>query len=438
MAHENSKENQSVETTAYRFGDFELHPSQRLLRCKGAPVAIQPKSFDALLCLLSKADGLVSKKELTDTLWPGTFVSEANLTNIMGGLRKALGRDAIQTVSKHGYRFMLPVAGEPGITPKLYERFARAKELAQLRSLDSLEQARNLLWICIAENPNYAPPWAWLGRCCWLLAKLLPSNLGGAGLTPFAFQRAFLLDPELAIAHQFCTPYQLDTGQVRDAMTRLRCRLQHHPSEPETVTSLVQVLRFRGLLEESLEFHRLAIALDPVALTSVPHTHFFRGDFRASLETYGGRAGYYLDAAAWAALGDNERAQTLLTERITKLPAGALIGSLMGSLLELLHANYSKAAEMIGSIASSVEPEGAILLARHYARMAMAGQAIDLLNEAGSRGFVCAPEMLRYDPWLASVRNHPAFPALLESARAQVNAARAEWKSSGLLASTRG
>jgi len=368
VAHENSKENQSSETTAYRFGDFELHASQRLLKCKGAPVPIQPKSFDALLCLLSKAERLVSKKELTDTLWPGTFVSEANLTNIMGGLRKALGRDAIQTVSKHGYRFMLPVAGEPGTTPKLYEQFARAKELAQTRSLDSLEQARILLWMCIAENPNFAPPWAWLGRCCWLMAKLQPSNIRGAGVTPLAFQRAFLLDPELAVAHQFYTPYQLDTGQIRDAMTRLRRRFQHHPSEPETLTSLVQVLRFCGLLDESLEFHRRAIELDPVALTSVAHTHFFRGDFRASLETYGGRAGYYLDAAAWAALGDSERAQTLLTERMSKQPAGALIGSLMGSLLELLNSNYTKAAEMIDPIVAAVEPEGAVLLARHYAR----------------------------------------------------------------------
>jgi tetratricopeptide (TPR) repeat protein len=217
-------------------------------------------------------------------------------------------------------------------------------------------------------------------------------------------------------------------------MTRLRHRFQHFPSEPETLTSLVQVLRFRGLLDDSLEFHRRALELDPTALTSIAHTHFFRSDFRASLETYGGRAGYYLDAAAWAALGDSERALTLLTERMSKLPVGALIGSLMSSLLELLNTNYTKAAEMIRSVAASVEPEGAVLLARHYAKMDMAGEAIEILNDSNSRGFVCAPEMLRDDPWLASVRNHPAFPALQASARAQVNDARSEWKSSRLIA----
>jgi tetratricopeptide (TPR) repeat protein len=314
--------------------------------------------------------------------------------------------------------------------PNVFERFPRAKELVQLRSLAPLEQARHLLWMRIAENPNYAPAWAWLGRCSWRLAKLLPSNFSGEGLTPLAFRRAFLLDPELAVAHQFFTPYQLDTGKARDALTRLRRRFQRCPSEPETVISLVQVLRFRGLLDESLEFHKRAIELDPIAETSVPHTHFFRTDYRASIETYGRHAGYYLDAADWAALGDTEHASGLLNEMLSKIPAGAPIVSLMASQLGFLNANYGKASELIASIATSAEPEGAILLARHCAQMGMADQAVKLLNDAAAKGFVCAPEMLRNDPWFKSVRNHRNFTALLESACTQVRDSRAAWNSS--------
>ena len=74
-----------------------------------------PKTFDALFYLVRNAEHLVSKRDLMDTLWPSTFVSEANLTNTVVSLRKVLGQDAIRTVSKHGYRFVLPVQGEPGI-----------------------------------------------------------------------------------------------------------------------------------------------------------------------------------------------------------------------------------------------------------------------------------------------------------------------------------
>ena len=115
MTHGFSKKNQRSVDTAYRFGDFELHPRERLLKRAGTPVPLQPKAFDALLCLVRRAEHLVSKQELINTLWPAINVSDANLTNTIVSLRKIIGREAIRTVSKHGYRFELPVAGEPGV-----------------------------------------------------------------------------------------------------------------------------------------------------------------------------------------------------------------------------------------------------------------------------------------------------------------------------------
>src|ERR1700722_17562010 len=211
MAQGFSKENQSPVEPAYRFGRFELNAAERLLTQAGEPVPMQPKAFDALLCLVRRADRLVSKQELVKILWPSVHVMEANLTNTIVNLRKIVGRDAIRTVSKHGYRFELPVTGEPGIAPAAYEKFARAKELTAQRSLDSMTLARHLYWICLAEDPTFAPAWAWLGRCCWFLDKFSDSSSTNLELAQAAFQRAFTLDPDLASAHQFYTFVQVDT-----------------------------------------------------------------------------------------------------------------------------------------------------------------------------------------------------------------------------------
>jgi eukaryotic-like serine/threonine-protein kinase len=57
----------------------------------------------------------VEKESLLRTLWPDTFVEEANLSVQMAALRKALGdegRSLIETVAKRGYRWVGPV--EPG------------------------------------------------------------------------------------------------------------------------------------------------------------------------------------------------------------------------------------------------------------------------------------------------------------------------------------
>ena len=81
---------------------------------------------------------MISKQELSEALWPDVHVSERNLTNLIVSLRKILGRNAIRTVSKHGYRFELAVSGEPGVRRQTYEKFMRARELTTQRSLESM------------------------------------------------------------------------------------------------------------------------------------------------------------------------------------------------------------------------------------------------------------------------------------------------------------
>jgi DNA-binding winged helix-turn-helix (wHTH) protein len=422
-----SKKNQSSPNAAYRFGDFELHPNERLLKKTAISIPLQPKAFDALLCLVRKAEHLVSKQELIQTLWPSVHVSEANLTNTIVSLRKIVGRDAIRTVSKHGYRFELPVIGEPGIAPAAYEKFARAKELTAQRSLDSMTLARDLYWICLAEDPTFAPAWAWLGRCCWFLDKFSNTSSTNLELAQAAFQRAFTLDPDLASAHQFYTFVQVDTGQAAEAMTRLLERLQQNPTEPESFASLVQVLRFRGMLSQSIEAHRRAVRLDPAVITSVAHTLFLSGDYASAIETYSGRAAYYLDAAAWAALGNRKRAVSLLRERLDKMPLSPLMIALMSSLLALLEGRSEEAITLMQSANTTREPEILLYFARHYSRLKKSELAITALKQAAQSGFVCAPQTLTSDPWFSTLKKHPEFNALQDSLQTLINEAQSNF-----------
>ena len=108
----------------YNFGPFHLDADQHLLTGNGQAIALPPKCFD-LLCLLVNSPGqLLEKDGLIRTLWPETFVEEANLSNLIALLRKALGDSPaaaqyIRTVPKLGYRFVAPVnnlctpSGEP-------------------------------------------------------------------------------------------------------------------------------------------------------------------------------------------------------------------------------------------------------------------------------------------------------------------------------------
>src|SRR5262245_34372406 len=96
----------SGDSHVFEFGRFVLDSSRRVLLRDGEPVALQPKALDMLLRLVERRDMVVTKDELLHDLWPDTFVDEANLSQNVYVLRKALGQEAgdayIRTLPKRG------------------------------------------------------------------------------------------------------------------------------------------------------------------------------------------------------------------------------------------------------------------------------------------------------------------------------------------------
>ena len=100
--------------TCYRFGRFQLDPADRQLRRDEQPVELNARYLDALTLLVSEQGRLVSKDRFLDEVWRGVPVTDEALTQCIKTLRRQLGDDAaspsfIETVPKHGYRFVAPV-----------------------------------------------------------------------------------------------------------------------------------------------------------------------------------------------------------------------------------------------------------------------------------------------------------------------------------------
>lgn len=98
--------------TAYRFGPFELRADDHVLLRSGERVSLSPKAIDLLELLVAQAGKVVGKRAVLETLWPDTYVEEANLSVQIAAVRKALapeGNAFIETIAKRGYRFVAPV-----------------------------------------------------------------------------------------------------------------------------------------------------------------------------------------------------------------------------------------------------------------------------------------------------------------------------------------
>jgi DNA-binding winged helix-turn-helix (wHTH) protein len=106
----------------FRFERFFLDPGERQLRRDDVPVELNARYLDALALLVRERGRLVSKDRFLDEVWRGVPVTDEALTQCIKTLRSRLGDNAasphfIETVPKHGYRFIAPVEGAGDAEP---------------------------------------------------------------------------------------------------------------------------------------------------------------------------------------------------------------------------------------------------------------------------------------------------------------------------------
>jgi len=100
------------------FGDCIFDSGTREVSRGGKLAPVSPKALRLLEILAERRPNAVSKEELYRLLWPDSFVSDANLPNLVAELRAALGDDArepliVRTVQRFGYAFRAKTRAAP-------------------------------------------------------------------------------------------------------------------------------------------------------------------------------------------------------------------------------------------------------------------------------------------------------------------------------------
>ncbi|HEY6928929.1 MAG TPA: FHA domain-containing protein [Thermoanaerobaculia bacterium] len=139
------------------FGECVMDLGTREVFRSGSPATISPKAFQLLEVLIDRHPNAVSKQDLHGLLWPDTFVSDANLPNLVRELRAALRDDAkeprlIRTVPKFGYAFAGEVVpeGSPRLLPSelVYKLIWKDREIALAEGENILGREREAAaWI---------------------------------------------------------------------------------------------------------------------------------------------------------------------------------------------------------------------------------------------------------------------------------------------------
>jgi DNA-binding winged helix-turn-helix (wHTH) protein len=105
-----------------RFADFVLDGGRHQLLEGGSEVHLSPKAYEFLRLLVQERPRAISKTELHERLWPGTFVTDATLASVVAEVRRALGEGGadgrfIRTVHGYGYAFAADAADVAELPP---------------------------------------------------------------------------------------------------------------------------------------------------------------------------------------------------------------------------------------------------------------------------------------------------------------------------------
>lgn len=134
-----------------------MDPARRLLLREKKSVPLPPKAFEMLLLLVENNGRIMEKSDLLEYLWPGSVVEEANLSQTIYLLRRALadgsdGQQYIETIPKRGYRFVAEVSGSRAENKETIEENSSALPLPNDLALElpqngvAGQHSLNLAW----------------------------------------------------------------------------------------------------------------------------------------------------------------------------------------------------------------------------------------------------------------------------------------------------
>jgi TolB-like protein len=368
----------------------------------------------------------------------GTLVNshtaQVQLTDIFQ-LQDDLARQIVDSLaiplSAHDQRML---GQDVPASPQAYDLYLRANHLgANTTNPSRLTVARDLYRACLKEDPGYAPAWARLGRVYRVLAKY-GSEGGSEALKQAeeAFRRALEINPELPIAHNFYTYFEIEEqGRAPEAVVRLLQRVANGAADPHLFAGLVVACRFCGLLDASLAADRRARRLDPSIQTSVQYTYWALGDYQQAALHDVEDIQSIRHGALWM-LGQQEEAIAGVREALSHAP-----GSLEQWIVEAQLAAMESRAEDCLRHARAIldagfhDPEGLMLHVRELAYLGLVDQALPMLRRVVEGGYHC-PSLLTRDPWLDSLRGEAAFVRLVREAEAgRARAAEAYTRAGG-------
>jgi DNA-binding winged helix-turn-helix (wHTH) protein/Flp pilus assembly protein TadD len=447
----------------YEFAGFRLDVGDRRIERRDGKMngSLPEKAFQTLVYLLRNPGALVEKEELLAAVWPNTVVEENNLGKAIHAIRNFLGEKSaeqkyIETVPKHGYRFVATVvrlSRDDGsdaqsvneharklVGSPAYDLYLHGKVKASSENREDMEAAIQVLHEALARDPEFAPAYAQLARAYSTLAFKFSSESKAKEFhedAEVAVLKALAIDPKLAEAH-FARGLIVWTKRKgfphEQAIRSYKRSLELDPTDDETHHQLSMVYSHVGLLDEANSHVEKALDLNP----NNTMARFRAGSYKAYQGLFDEAISMMKKiprevspllvdrstADALVQIGGLSEAEAIADQYLNEFPQDEG-GSFTSVKAVVLAKNRNTrdaetAIERAVAIGSSFGHfhHTAYNIAAAYAAMDKPDSAVKWLEKTADDGFPNLP-YFEIDPNLDSLRDHPGFLRFMPKLRPQ-------------------
>jgi len=304
--------------------------------------------------------------------------------------------------------------------PLAYEYYLRA--LSYPEEAEGNRFAVNMLRQSIELDSTFAPAWGALGRRTHLMAYW---ELGGVEVAKQAkefYLKALAINPELFSALLHLTMLYTDFGETDLAMETAQRMLEINPNSAEAMFAYGYVLRYAGMIEESMTAMTNALKIDPTNPTfkSAGFSFINGGRYDEAVEAM--RLGPTNLALLWEGEIAIRRGQVEVARakwsRVIASGLGGTLNLFATGQLSALDGDFQRGIEAAckWEDANLVDGEGWFYLAGLYFINGEIDKGISALDTAVQRGYFAYPHMLKCR-FLDPARSNPGLDVVLEKAR---------------------
>jgi len=315
-----------------------------------------------------------------------------------------------------------------------YGLYLRANELA--RQYDQLPRARELYQRCLDHDPGFAPAWAQLARCHWVIGKYIDDAPDSTSRAEHAVRRALELSPRLSVAHKIYAQIEADTGHAQRGMVRLLGEASRRGNDADLFAGLVHACRYCGLYEASLAAHEEARRLDPNVPTSHEQTILMTGDIERLLAVQrqrgagGGDPGIRVIGLGLAGRRDEARAAMEGLREASRIPAFQLWIEYLVAWLDRRTEDMVSKLSTLSGLKIMEDPEAIFQEGWLLCDVGEHERGLAQIQRAVAKGYSVS-STLSGRPHFAALRQDPRFQALLEQAEAGRRQALAAFTEAG-------